>query len=272
MPFTIHGIGTHYYGRRNSFLRSGLCSQCKRQAQLESYDTGHFLVVFYVPVLPLGRRQVLDSCPSCSAHHVMPLQKYLTAREVAIEEATAALAREPEEAAPALALLQTLSAYNQLEEARELAAAAEAQHRDSAEVQFYLAAWQDEVGMDAARSTACLERAWELEPENPVYRRAMAWTLATRLQLDEASQLAVDFHPESEFFDPSLLVHLGQAAQSLSQHTRALGYFRMANHDGGLDYNPEFRRAVETSERETGAPASMLKPKKGWKRMFGQNS
>ena len=73
MPYTLNGVGTWYYGKRNVHRLRNVCSQCSAVGDLESYDTTLYFVVVFVPLLPLARKRVMDSCPSCGAHRVMPL-------------------------------------------------------------------------------------------------------------------------------------------------------------------------------------------------------
>ena len=52
MPFVVNGVGTWQYGKRNVHRLRAACGQCGAVADLESYDTTLYIVVFYVPVLP----------------------------------------------------------------------------------------------------------------------------------------------------------------------------------------------------------------------------
>ena len=75
MPYTINGIGTTYYGKGNLEVHTGRCESCLRTVQLRSYDTRLWFVVLFIPILPLGRRRVIDDCPVCGAHRHLPLAR-----------------------------------------------------------------------------------------------------------------------------------------------------------------------------------------------------
>lgn len=256
MPITVNGIGTHYYGRANSFRRPGVCTQCKQSGSLESYDVGHYFVVLYIPVLPLGRRQVLDQCPHCSAHRAMSLKAYRTARETSIETAMQKLADQPDDPVAAVRLLQTCSAFNEMEQANDLAEALETQFHDRADVQFFLAAWLEEVGGDIQRREKCLVRACELEPEILHYRRSLAHLLITRLRFDDAIGQLQPFLPDTENFDRELVLYLAFTAQHAEQYDLAMKYFSLANHDGALAKQKDFRKAVARCEKALAARPS----------------
>lgn len=63
MPTTVNGVGTHYYGRKNRAARISVCRACGRQGMLESYDTRLWFVIVFIPIIPLGRKRIIDQCP-----------------------------------------------------------------------------------------------------------------------------------------------------------------------------------------------------------------
>jgi tetratricopeptide (TPR) repeat protein len=92
MPTTVNGIGTHYYGKSDIVTRHGFCQACKRMSTLTSYSTGLYAVVIFIPIIPLGRKRIMDQCAACSRHYVIPLKKYEAARDAAYAEADRLLA------------------------------------------------------------------------------------------------------------------------------------------------------------------------------------
>ncbi len=76
MPFSFNGVGTIYYGRENVRTRQAQCGICGESAALTSFDTGLFVILVFIPILPLGRKRVIDQCPACRRHHAMPLDEW----------------------------------------------------------------------------------------------------------------------------------------------------------------------------------------------------
>ncbi|MGB0716213.1 MAG: hypothetical protein ACPGXK_10065, partial [Phycisphaerae bacterium] len=76
MPQTINGIGTWYYGKKNLHQREDVCEQCGQPAVLSSYDTRTYFVIIFIPIIPLGRKHVIDECSSCSRHFAVPLKQW----------------------------------------------------------------------------------------------------------------------------------------------------------------------------------------------------
>src|SRR5882724_188205 len=95
MPTTYNGIGTHYYGRKNILSRPAVCPHCNRSVNLVSYDTRLWFVIVYVPVIPLGRKRIIDRCPACSRHYVTDLQKWETAKQLDISGALEKFRSDP---------------------------------------------------------------------------------------------------------------------------------------------------------------------------------
>ncbi|OGV66954.1 MAG: hypothetical protein A3K19_03540 [Lentisphaerae bacterium RIFOXYB12_FULL_65_16] len=80
MPAVYNGIGTWYYGKHNRFEHPGQCENCKRGGMLASYDTTEYFVVLFIPLFPIRKRRVIDECPACHKHRVIPLKEWLELR------------------------------------------------------------------------------------------------------------------------------------------------------------------------------------------------
>ena len=94
MPLTINGIGTMYYGKRNARSHAGTCESCRKQAQLTDYETTLFFVVLYLPLIPLGRKQLLDSCPACGSHRALPAEAWQSIKQATLEHSESELAAQ----------------------------------------------------------------------------------------------------------------------------------------------------------------------------------
>jgi tetratricopeptide (TPR) repeat protein len=227
-------------------------------------------VAFFVPLVPLGRQQIIDCCSACSACQTMPLKKYLVAKEQAIDQATDALATNPDDPGASVGLLHTLTAFNDMEAAYDLATAMESQHEHHADLQFMLAAWHETQELKV-ESERCLNRAWELEPERLEFRRAMALVLGERGEFGRADELLGSFLPESEQYDSSLFQQMAQYAIDKGEFAICLKFNQIANHNGSLDFETMYRMQVEVCEGALGRKESILKPmKKGWKKLLGK--
>ena len=127
MPHVINGVGTWYYGKRNVHRLRNVCPQCSAVGDLESYDTTLYFVVVFVPLLPLARKRVMDSCPSCGAHRVMPLAAWDKAKSEGLTGALDRLQAAPGDREAVLNALGTAATF-QNEALLAVAADAQATH------------------------------------------------------------------------------------------------------------------------------------------------
>ena len=111
MPHTVNGIGTWYYGKKNVIKREGVCDKCGRSTTLSSYDTREYIVVVFVPIIPLRRKRILDSCPACTYHYSVPLKKYNETKRQAYEEAVGNYKQRPKDPEAAAGLIGLYSSY-----------------------------------------------------------------------------------------------------------------------------------------------------------------
>ena len=87
MPSTINGIGTWYWGKDRIHTRGGQCEACGAFGPLRSYDTTLYFVVVYIPIIPLGRRRIINECPRCTRHRALSLRKWRQLQEKEIADA-----------------------------------------------------------------------------------------------------------------------------------------------------------------------------------------
>lgn len=97
MPHMVNGIGTWYWGKDHLHVEKGTCPSCSGFTELKSYDTTLYFVVFFLPIIPLGKKRVLFDCSSCRKHRVMPLSEWETQKKARMRELTEHLRNHPED-------------------------------------------------------------------------------------------------------------------------------------------------------------------------------
>lgn len=53
----------------------GLCEHCGRQGDMYSFDTTECFTFLHIPLVPLGKRRVMNECPSCGHHLIKKYEK-----------------------------------------------------------------------------------------------------------------------------------------------------------------------------------------------------
>lgn len=110
----MNGVGTWYYGKSNLFSYTDFCPYCNRYVTLSSYDTREWFVVLFIPIIPLRKKRIIDSCPVCTKHKQLSLKQYLQHKEEAYSRADQKFQDHPNDPEAACELLQVFAAYQDM--------------------------------------------------------------------------------------------------------------------------------------------------------------
>ncbi|MEO1527841.1 MAG: tetratricopeptide repeat protein [Planctomycetota bacterium] len=265
MPATINGIGTQYYGRKNARQYQGMCEACNRNVALTDYETGHYFVVLFIPIIPLGKKQILSDCPVCRRHRVLPLKQWETMREESLESGLNDLAENMQDPGTAIELLGRMTVFNRLDEAMELASATANQHAGDYDTQLALGSWYEQQG-NRELSDECFDRAVSIDPNHPTSQRIQG---IDAIQAGDPNKAKAFFEPirnDVNFYDPGVFYMLATCFQQNEMHAEAIEEFRdLIERNASYGKDSTVRKAVKKSEKAINATTSIL-PKKG---LFG---
>ncbi len=272
MPTTYNGIGTHYYGKRNVETRHGTCRSCNRDLTLTSYDTRLWFVVIFIPIIPLGRKRIIDQCPVCSRHFAVDADKWETAKQLNVSGAMDKYEANPTPEA-AMELHQTMLNFHQMAEAAKFRQAMTEKFPNDAKVHAYLGSALSGIGQ-MTQAAPYFDRALELRPDLPEARDGVAVQRIAEGKLDEARAL-LDFLEKpgaAQVYPLQSLETLGDAYQRAGRHEPALEIFRhLLAEFPHASQIVGFRKKVELSEKALGRRKETILPKRkwSWKSFFG---
>jgi tetratricopeptide (TPR) repeat protein len=255
MPYTMNGIGTWYYGKKNLFNHADFCPHCGRHVTLSSYDTREWFVIVFIPILPLGRKRIMDSCPVCTKHRQMSLKKYLTAKKAAYDEAEQKYNAAPNDIEAAGQMLQVYAAYEDMKAFDELAPRLLEQFQNDARLFNTVGMIQFQYGrMEPAQD--CFEQSLLLADDDTI--RYMLGLVSIRLSDPDAAARYFQFIVDKGVHEkaPSLLI-LVDAYQAQGRHQEALNWLDQAVEiDPALAQNKEYKKSRKLSEKNlaTGKP------------------
>lgn len=274
MPTTINGIGTHYYGKKNRVVRQGNCHSCGRLVNLESYDTRLWFVVVYVPLIPIGRKRILDYCPACSRHFAADQAKYQTLRQESLDESLDRFHREGT-AQSAIAAHGEMLGFHAREEARALRTEALAKVPNDAEMCAVLGSQLEDCG-DFEDSQRLFEKAYQLDPALPHAREGLALGKIVDGRLDDARQLLnfLEQPGAGQRFPLGRLEQLAEAYQKAGRHDEALTLAQhIVREIPQAANNRHFRQFVSKSEKATHRAESVLPPRESsWLGVFNPSN
>jgi len=252
MPSTVNGIGTTYFGTWNRQVQDGICESCHRSVKLVSYETWHCICVLFIPIIPLGKKQILNYCPVCTRHRVMPFREWVKLRDNAIGETMQQVTASPDDPDAAMQMHATLAAFQKENEAAKFAEIIEEKFADVARVQFYLAAWYERSGNNQVGNRLFL-KAFDLNPDDIDIRRAAILTFVEQGDVDKAKTLIEPFLPGKEHFQAPISYALATGFQKQGRHEEAVQTLRMLlSAAPSLKTDKAFRKSLSDCEKALG--------------------
>jgi hypothetical protein len=254
MPTVVNGIGTWYYGKSRVFRRHGVCSMCGAINTLTSFDTTLFFVVVFVPLIPLGRKRILEQCASCQKHRVAPLDKWEQEKQSVFAKLNEALqsGRDPD-----LALVEALGAASGFQDQGLFDQVAEvaARRTDRADVQAELGSGYAYFARWGEAETAY--RAALTREDRTEWRDTLAKVLMQQGRPDDAAPLITAVLDAKDAGRAWLVYLLVEAYQAQGRHRDALDLMdarERAFPETAADRDCQKQRKVSQKHEATGKP------------------
>ena len=279
MPHTVNGIGTHYYGKSNHEVTVGVCKSCGFHGNVSAYNTRLWFVIVFVPIIPLGRKRIVNDCPNCRRHFAIPLAQWEAQKQLSISGAADEFRTNPTPEA-AVALHESLLGFHQMAQAKELRALITEKFPADAKLHDSLGCALANLGF-AADAEGYFSRAHELRPDLPNARAGVARKAIREGRLEDARAL-LDFMEKpgaAQLYNLGPLESLADAYRAGGRPAEALDlYHSLLKELPQIAQDAGFRTKVEAAEaalrKKTGGKASSVLPKKkfDWRAMFRRRS
>lgn len=252
MPTTYNGIGTHYYGKRNLYQIQGVCESCNREAVLSSYDTTLYFVFLLIPLIPLGKKRILDECPHCTRHRAMGLEEWETLKQKAFEDVTEKWLANPLDEELAKETLKTFAGFQEVGRVREIAPKIRETFARSAETQRFIGDLYAGLG-EFAEAESCYRASMTLDNSTDT-REALAEALIRQNRPDEAASLLRHIVEQRDREKMHYIFLLGKSFQAVGDHEKALKVFEHCLAIvPELEKNKEFKKVRKLSEKHKGS-------------------
>ena len=263
MPTTVNGIGTTYFGKKNLEQYQGVCDSCNRSTTLSDYETGHYICIIFIPLIPIGRKMILGECQACTRHRVVPLREWEQMKEQSISHSMDALTDNAEDPEKAIELLGTYTAFKQYDEARELAAAVKTTHWNHYDTVLAIGGWYE--GMEqTAEAEACFAQCLALDPDCPASKRIRCITHLENDQLQEAQKLAYELFSQAPIDNLGPMLMLINSLEQTGQDGVAYEVYKhILQGVPDLKEDKDFCKDIRKLEKKLGASDSIV-PKRGW--------
>lgn len=140
--------------------------------------------VYWIPLIPSGRKRVMEMCPSCKTGRQMGLRAYNKAKSKALSDAVASLKSEPDNPEAAVSALQTFMAYGDRQSLESLAPVLGQKHATQASVQYMVGEALEYLG-DVEKGLEHYRQVLQLD-YRPAYSEELAVALIRKGDLGEA--------------------------------------------------------------------------------------
>ncbi|MDP6506593.1 MAG: hypothetical protein QF886_23410, partial [Planctomycetota bacterium] len=220
MPFTVNGIGTTYYGKSKVYTKEGVCDLCDNYGVLTSYDTNHFFTFVFIPVIPLGKKRVIDECPSCQRFRAMSLKEWEQLKKEGVEDSVREYLKTPtDEEAAANAVMIAVS-FQDEDAFERLAEDIRAKQPGNAKLQSLLGYAFTEFSRHSEAETAY--RGSLASEDDPDIRELLALNLLRQGRPEEAQPYLQHIIDQELSEQAPLLVILAEGFQDKGMHDEAV--------------------------------------------------
>jgi len=258
--------GVAHCGKANRVDRYDNCEHCGVFGKLSSYDAVAFFTIYWIPFIPLGRKHVVDHCPSCKKHREISLRKYRKIKEKELGEAVANMKNSPDDADKAIEGIHAFIRHNEFTSFETMATALGRKHAGNAKVMNALGAAYEYMGrLDSAE--ACFRQAVNNAntPENVV---DLVRVLLLQHKIAEAEPHFDPIFAGQQPKNVGLIYLLVEAYREQGQHARALKALETIEKlDPRLAKDDEHAELVKTStaalESGEAIPSAVLNRPRG---------
>ncbi|MEM6884874.1 MAG: hypothetical protein AAF571_07555, partial [Verrucomicrobiota bacterium] len=187
-------FGHRLYGKKNVTTRKAFCPHCGAYTKLTSYDAVRYFHFFLIPLIPLGKKRVIDFCPKCKQSRIMSLKQYEALKETQMQDCMAEFKENPNSPEVAIRTLATLIEYHELEKLTQMIPVLNQRFPHDAEVQNALGSAQDFMGEPSA-AIEHYQTSYGLQADPHIARNLIALLVRTN-RADEAYSLFQQAFPE----------------------------------------------------------------------------
>jgi tetratricopeptide (TPR) repeat protein len=248
MPTLINGCGTWYCGKRRIHRVKAPCSQCGGFVELESYDTTLYFVIVMIPIIPLGQKRILESCPSCQRHKIVNLKDWEAGKAKAFNSILEKLQANPDDRETIQMSLGLATVYQDEKLFDKLAEALAGHRTDDAEIQAqlgsayeYFSRWSD--------AEDAYSRSLKVEPSDDTRERLAVCLLKQDRPEEAAGQLRHLFDSK----DPEkawLVFWLVEGFMAKGMHEQALAVMDVRDQMyPGLAKSKDYLKQRKTAEK-----------------------
>ena len=253
-------MGTWHYGRANVCERYGPCPVCHSAGVLASYDTGRYAVLFYIPVLPLGRLRITDHCAACGHSQAQSLRFWRAERQALFADLRARYRRDRHNVGLVRQIQQACVIYRQHDVFANIAPETLRRFAGNAEIAATIGDGYGALGM-LEQAEDAYDQALALAVSTAVLERLAIVQIRLLKPQEAAASLAHLLEKPTPEALP-LLAMLARGYQAVGDHSAALEIFDLClvaqpslDQDADFAYFQSVSRQLLETKRPLSDPA-----------------
>lgn len=211
--------GRYHFFKRNRRQFISRCVSCQRVAAQDSFDTIAWAHLYFIPLLPMGRKRILAKCTSCAMFTQTSLTIWQAERSAALYAVEQRYGREPAQLDYALEALELLGRFGEDDKADAVATHLERTFLEEANVRARLADWHTKRNRLNKASELIAPSSTDANHDDTERTLAAAALVARNYPLAKQHMLAIkELDTKQDFF---LLANLAQALSETGQEQDA---------------------------------------------------
>lgn len=234
MPYTVNGIGTSYFGSDNLVKRWDICDLCGKECYLTSYDTTSYFVILFLPLIPLGKKRILDECSSCKRHRVMLLKKWYETKNRTFEETIKKYRDNPKDITAVKEALLCRLAFDDKEQFLKLTEEVEKNFSENVEVLLIIGSGYYDYGL-YEQSERVVRKSISIKDDEQT-RELLCNVLIKQFRPEEAENYIYHI-VEQQKEKVGMLMYLATGYQAIGEHQKALEVL-----DKSLSLDPNIKK------------------------------
>lgn len=252
----FYGVGSFFKKNRDSVF--GGCGNCDYYGRLLCYDATRCFWVYWVPLIPLGRKHVLGECPKCNSARMMPLKAWRKGRDEEVPAVIERLDASPTDREVVAEALSLSMAYHHRDAFVSVALPIETNFGDDAEMMGELGDGYAFFGMTDEAETA-YRTALEFA-DTSARRSSLIGHLLGTGRAEEAFDLAQPLVDSPDAGAAPGLLMLGETAHNGGRDDLALALFdaareAMPQFDEDKAFRKLYRKVAKRARRAAKAQA-----------------
>ncbi len=212
--------GVRLYGKDNVRVRFDPCPSCGALGKLSSFDAAKFFHIYWIPLIPLGRKRVMDSCPSCKMHRELGLREYRKVKRETLDGTVQAMKDNPRDPDAAAEAINAYVHFGELDNFEAMAPALANRHQQNAKVQSVVGGAYEYLGRYDEAETY-YQRALHADP-SPEHHEELATLLIREGKPEEAEAHLEHVTAQPTQENVGYLYFLNQAYRHHGRHEDAL--------------------------------------------------